>query len=639
MNNQTFQILEFVKIKQEIQEIAMTQEGKSFIEEMQPSYNLKQIEAWLDELEEAKRILGISSSVPISGLDGMETIRSGLHKGIALRVDQLMKVLLFLDSCEKMKRFMKDKDYVAPRVSTYVAGIEDLSSLAEEIMRCIRNNMIDDYASKELLRLRKQIGIVEERIKEKAESMVRSKKMEAFLQDSMVVIRNGRYTLPIKKEYKTKVKGSVLDVSASGSTVFIEPEELMYFQAELEGLKSLEIMEEERILSYLTGLVEEHDMKIKLAMDIMVTYDVLFAKAKYALRTRANKIQINDRHYIELKNAKHPLLGDKAIPLNLTLGEGTNALLITGPNTGGKTVTIKTIGLLSLMTQCGLHVPADAESHISIYQKILLDIGDGQSIEQNLSTFSSHLKNIISVLQETNDHSLVLLDELGSGTDPKEGMGLATAILEELFMKGCTLLATTHYSEIKEFAETTAGFMNGSMEFDLETLQPTYRLLLGKGGSSQAFAIALKLGMHPAIIKNAHSYTYKEERNYDHTIYGHDIKELEKQLARNKFAHFRKPEKKVSHTEQFQMGDNVLITATGEFGIVYKGPDEKGQYVVQVKNEKKEYSSKRLKLYIKATEMYPDDYDFDIIFQSKDYRKSNKQLSKGHVEGLTIERE
>ncbi|WP_163102679.1 endonuclease MutS2 [Peribacillus alkalitolerans] len=639
MNDQTFQVLEFIKIKEEIKEITMTQEGKTFIDNMQPSYNLKQIEAWLDEVEEAKRILAISSSVPVSGLDGMESIRNGLHKGVALRVDQLMKIMLFLDSCEKMKRFMIDKEYVAPRVSTYVAGIEDLSSLAEEITRCIRNNRIDDYASKELLRLRKQIGIVEDRLKEKAEAMVRSKKIESFLQDSMVVIRNGRYTIPVKKEYKSKVKGSVLDVSASGSTLFIEPEELMYFQAELEGLKSLEVMEEERILSYLTGLVEEQDMKIKLAMDIMVTYDVLFAKAKYALRIKANKVQINDRHYIELKNARHPLLGDKAFPLNLVLGEGTNALLITGPNTGGKTVTIKTVGLLALMIQCGLHVPADLDSQISIYQRILLDIGDGQSIEQNLSTFSSHLKNIISVLTETNDHSLVLLDELGSGTDPREGMGLATAILEELFKKGCTLLATTHYSEIKEFAESTEGFINGSMEFDLETLQPTYRLLLGEGGSSQAFAIALKLGMHPTIIQNAHSYTYKEDKNYDYSIYGHDIKELEKQLARNKFAHFRKQEKKVPLIEQFHMGDNVLITATGEFGIIYKGPDEMGQYIVQVKNEKREYPYKRLKLYIKASEMYPEDYDFDIIFQSKDYRKSNKQLSKGHVEGMTIERE
>ncbi|NWQ42083.1 endonuclease MutS2 [Bacillus sp. EB106-08-02-XG196] len=638
MNTHTFKVLQVQEIKEKIAEFALTNEGKEKIYHLVPSTHLKQIEAWLDEVSEGVEILKKSSSVPVHGLGGMEQILSKLNKGTALRPDQLSKLYDFLDCCGKMRRFMKDKEYYAPRVTSYVEVIEELPELAGEIIRCIRNGRVDDYASKELLKIRKQIAIHEERLKEKTMQLIRSNKYKTYLQENVVSQRDGRYVIPIKKEYRNKIKGAVLDTSASGSTLFIEPEEIALYQEQLTWLFADEDVEVQKVLSYLTGLVEVKEQQIKLAIETMVHYDFLFAKAKYSRSINGVKVRVNDEQELKLIQARHPLLGDKAVPLSLEMKDGQSALVITGPNTGGKTVSIKTVGLLTLMVQCGLHISASEESNLSIFQRILVDIGDGQNITENLSTFSSRIVNIIEILKDTNDQTLVLLDELGSGTDPGEGMGLATAILEQLFNKGAMLLATTHYSEIKEFAEGHPGFINGSMEFDIETLSPTYRLNIGRGGESQAFAIALKLGIHPKIIERAHQVTYKEIKNY--AKMETDIwkqKELEKQVIVNKYKNRKRtviPEEKIP---EFIQGDNVNISPTNELGIVYSGPDQRGNYVVQVKGEKLSVNHKRIKLYIAAKELYPDDYDFDIIFQSKENRKKSKILSKKHDDEIIID--
>ncbi|MGM0750990.1 MAG: endonuclease MutS2 [Bacillota bacterium] len=644
MNEKTFQTLEFNSVKEELTRFALTEEGKTVLMNMIPTTNIRQIDMRLDEVTEAVRILEKSASIPIHALDGVENIIANLNKGVPLRPDQLTNLYYFLDACKKLKKYMQDKQWVAPRVSSYVYSIEDIPEIGEEINRCIRNGRVDDYASKELLRIRKQVGIQEDRLKDKIQSIVKSAKYKSFLQESIVSQRNGRYVLPIKKEYRGKMKGAVLDTSASGSTLYIEPEELCNQQDQLLFYKLEEDREVENILWTLTGLVQSYEPQLKLAIETMVHYDVLFAKAKYSRSIDGVSPMVNEDHQIHLINAVHPLLGKQAVPLSIQMGEGFHALVITGPNTGGKTVAIKTVGLLTLMTQCGLHIPAEKGSAISIYQDILLDIGDGQSLQQNLSTFSSHIKNIIDILKGTNDRTLVLLDELGSGTDPLEGMGLATAILDQLYEKGATILATTHYSEIKHFAEEHEGFMNGSMEFNIETLQPTYRLIVGEGGESQAFSIALKLGMHPEIIEKAHEITYREKKSYNFgEIDYHVKKEMEKQVIVNKYKkrlHSNSDSsKRNSSVPLFHKGDNVKISPNGEFGIVYEGPGEKGDYTVQVKGEKRSLNHKRLELYVSAKELYPDDYDFDIIFNSKENRKKDKQMSKRFVEGLTIEHE
>jgi DNA mismatch repair protein MutS2 len=642
LNEKTFQTLEFHRVKEELTRFALTEEGKTELLNMTPSTIKRQIEMRLDEVTEAVRILEKSTSVPIHGLDGVEKLVANLHKGVPLRPDQLTNIYYFLDTCKKLKKYMQDKQWLAPRVSAYVSSIDDIPEVAEEINRCIRNGRVDDYASKELLRIRKQVSIQEERLKDKILSIVKSAKYKSYLQEAIVSQRNGRYVLPIKKEYKGKVKGTMLDSSASGSTLYIEPEELSIQQDQLLMYKLQEDQEIENVLWSLTGLIQTCEPQFKLAIETMVHYDVLFAKAKYSRAIDGVSAVINESHQVRLKNAVHPLLGKGAVPLSIEMGDTYHALVITGPNTGGKTVTIKTVGLLTLMTQCGLHIPADSGSEISIFEQILLDIGDGQSLEQNLSTFSSHVKNIISILKETNDRTLILLDELGSGTDPKEGMGLATAILDQLYDKGATILATTHYSEIKHFAEEHDGFMNGSMEFNIDTLQPAYKLIVGEGGESQAFSIALKLGMHPAIIEKAHEITYRETKTYISEEQDfHTKKDMEKQIIVSKYKrrdHTKKAGVK-SVITQFTKGDNVKISPTGELGIVFEGPDDMGRYIVQVQEERRSIPHNRLSLYISAEELYPEDYDFDIIFESKENRKKDKLMGKRFIEGLTIERE
>lgn len=639
MNNEAIQALQFTDLKKDVAALAISEPGKKAVLALEPSINKRQIEAWLNEVTEGKKILSISSSVPIHGLQGIEYILNNLHKGTAFRPDQLIGLYEFLDTIEKLKRFMKDKESAAPVITSYMYSVVELSHVAEEIIRCIRNGRVDDYASKELLKVRKQISTLEERIKNRIEQVVKSSKYSKYLQESLFSIRNGRYVVPVKKEYKNNIKGAVLDVSASGSTLFIEPEEISSIQDSISMLKYQEEAEEEQILFALTGLVQEHEKEIKLALDLMVSYDVIFAKAKHSLLLGGMSPRINDHHVIRLVSARHPLLGKNAVPLNLVIGQEYDALVITGPNTGGKTVTIKTVGLLTLMAQCGMHIPAEHGSEIAIFHKVLVDIGDGQSIEQSLSTFSSRVKNIIGILADSTPQTLVLLDELGSGTDPAEGMGLATSILEELYNKGTTMLATTHYSEIKEFANEREGFCNGSMEFDVNTLKPTYRLIVGKGGDSQAFAIALRLGMHPKLIERAHEITYKETKDYSDKT-DRPKHELERQLAMNRkyVRKMKHPDKEKTKQEiTFKKGDNVKIPSIGEFGIVYNSADDKGDVEVMVKGRMETFNHKRLSLYIKAEDLYTDDYDMDIVFESKENRKLRNKMKKHHVDEVIFE--
>ncbi|GAK09422.1 DNA mismatch repair protein [Geomicrobium sp. JCM 19038] len=640
MNNQTLDVLGYNKVIQDIKDYARTERGKETIHQLKPMVNERRISQLLTEIEEAIEILKISSSVPIHTVDDIEQLITQGKKGLFIRADQFSRVLSFLDHCTKLKRFMKDKEYAAPTVSAYAFSIEDVSQLEETLSSALRNGRVDDYASKSLTDLRRQISELEDRMKARVQDLARGKKYATYLQDTVVSERQGRFVLQVKKEYKGKVPGTVMDTSASGSTVFVEPAEISSIQEELNLYKMMEEAEVERILFELTAVFLDYEHTLMLALDVMHNYDVLFAKAKYCQSIHGTRPILTDDKTMNLIEARHPELKDNAIPLSIEFGEEERALVITGPNTGGKTVTLKTVGLLTLMAQAGLLIPAKSGSKTGIFQQVFIDIGDGQSIEDNLSTFSSRLVSIIQILEQANDHSLVFLDELGSGTDPAEGMGLAIAILEQLYKKGATLFATTHYNEMKSFAEESEGFLNGSMEFDLETLKPTYRLLLGESGKSQAFEIALKLGLHPQIVEQAHERAYKESSHYKERFSSESLNKdaLKRQITINRYADYKK-KKTVGDVKQFDQGDNVKIQASDEIGIVYTGPDERGNYVIQVKGEKKTYNHKRLTLYIQAEDLYPEDYDFDIIFKSKSYRKIKNDLSRKHVDGLILEDE
>ncbi|NLM36421.1 MAG: endonuclease MutS2 [Clostridiales bacterium] len=650
MNQNTLEILEFEKIKTELKGYALSDMAKKAIEKLEPSLDKRKIEQWLLETTEARNIVDRSSSIPLNSLTGIDKIREKLGKTDALQPEELEAILGFLKDCSKLKSFMvrEDFQYIAPNISSYAASIFELEDLVQEIERCIVRGQVDDKASAQLSKLRKRINIIEERIRVKVEAAMKNPKYKNFIQDSVISIRNGRFVIPIKSQYKNNVAGSILDSSASGSTVFIEPEEVKKLHDELKLCKIEEENEVFRILCCLTSELEAYSREISINIETMALYDFLIAKGKYSRYIEGNMAEINTDNFIRIVEGRHPLLGKEAVPLNLTIGDDYRSLVITGPNTGGKTVVLKTVGLLTIMVQCGLHVPVKEGSSFAIFADILADIGDGQSIEQSLSTFSSHIKNIINILNCADKHSLVILDELGAGTDPGEGMGIAVAVLEELYSKGVVMLATTHYSEIKEFAAQTPGFKNGCMEFDINTLKPLYRLVVGKAGESNAFLIALRLGMKKELIEKAHRITYKEEKKYDGLL-AEDKKEsplLEEamkehhneQLERLKEnIKMESKAEKLKAKPKFKVGDCVYISTMDRTGIVCEPENSKGEVTVMVMRKKFKINHKRLSLYIDSKELYPEDYNFDIIFESKENRKKKHLMSKRHVEGLIIE--
>jgi DNA mismatch repair protein MutS2 len=523
----------------------------------------------------------------------------------------------------------------------------DLKDLVQEITRCIRNGHVNYQASKELARARKKVVILEERLKSRLESLVKSPAYREYIQDHVVSIRDGRYVIPVKKEYRKNIEGHVLDQSSSGATVYIEPADVKKIQNELNLVKVEEEIEVQKILSYLTGMVESYQREISINIETIIHYDFVFAKAKYSKSIDGHFVELNVQNYLNIKEAKHPLVGENAVPLNFNLGGEYTALIITGPNTGGKTVAIKTVGLLTLMVQSGLHVPVGEGSEFAVFEDLLVDIGDGQSIEHSLSTFSSHICNIIQILEESKPQTLVILDELGAGTDPGEGMGLAISIIDEIYTKGASILATTHFSEIKDFANSRDGFENGSMEFDLETLKPCYSLLIGKPGESQAFSIALRLGMNPKIIEKAHEITYKETKEYRSLLpsasLNHQQKLRNEAYQTDTQRDEKKPPTEATKKKQpkveslYKIGDRVFVSSLKTAGIVCELENHKGELGIMIKQKKVKVNKKRLTLHIDSKELYPENYDFSIVLESKENRKKDALMKRKYTEGLKIE--
>lgn len=647
MNINTTNILEYNKIKETLKNYALSETAKEMIDRLEPYADINLIERHLKETTEARAIINRSSSVPLHGLTGIKNIKEKLGKVGNLFPEEFEIICGLLREGRRLKRFMETKSDIAPIVSTYALSIYELEDISDEIERCIYRGRVEDKASSELSRLRKKITILEDRIKSKLDAVLKNSKYRDYLQDNLVSLRNGRYVIPVKSQYKNNINGSIHDMSTSGSTVFIEPEEVKKAQDELNLLRIEEEREVYRILSALTVMVEERQRELSINIETMSYYDFLFAKAKYSKAIDGRVAGLNNRNYININNGRHPLLGRNAVPLDFSIGDDYRSLVITGPNTGGKTVVLKTVGLLTMMIQSGLHVPVEEGSEFAVFADILADIGDGQSIEQSLSTFSSHIKNIISIINCADAHTLVIMDEIGAGTDPGEGMGIATAVLEELYKKGATILATTHYSEIKDFAEITPGFKNGCMEFDINTLKPMYKLKIGKVGESNALFIALRLGMNKSLIERAHEITYKEMKHYDeykpetaNYTKSEDaaLKQHEKALEKLKSAEkVNKTSEKQKAKPKFNIGDCVYINTMDRTGIVCELENNRGEIGVMVMKQKFKINHKRLTLYIEGEELYPEDYDFDIIFESKDNRKKNKIMSKKHVEGIKIE--
>lgn len=523
MNKKVLKTLEFDKIRKLLEDRAASEEAKERILNLEPFTNLLEIETAQRETAAALGRIYADGEPSFYGLSKVEESLQRLNLGSSLMMGELIKISKNLDVALRIRNYgqlKSDGTAVEDILSEKFENIQPLSNYNNEIKRCIisEDEMSDD-ASEGLKDVRRKIAFINNRIKKELDELVNKSSKDGILQNNRVTIRNGRYCLPIKNEYRNRLDGIIHDQSSTGSTIFVEPTVVVKHNNELNKLYIDEQKEIEKVLAKLSNEAALHLDSIKTNLSILTELDFIFAKGSLAKWMSASEPIFNEDRRIRLKRARHPLIDKtRVVPIDIELGENFDLLVITGPNTGGKTASLKTVGLLSLMGQAGLHIPAFEKSELGVFNEVYADIGDEQSIEQSLSTFSSHMINIVDILKKSDEDSLVLFDELGAGTDPTEGAALAIAILENLHKKNTRVMATTHYSELKLYALTTDGVRNASLEFDIETLMPTYRILIGIPGKSNAFAISQKLGLPNEIIEDAKDRIDINDRRFEDVI-------------------------------------------------------------------------------------------------------------------------
>jgi DNA mismatch repair protein MutS2 len=522
MDQKLLEKLEYPKILNKLEAHAATSVGKALAAAALPSGDLEEVRHRLAGTDEAAAVDRMKGAAPFGGISDIRASLKRAAIGGTLSSFELLGVADTVQGGRRVKRFVEayQEKHDAPILGALAEGIEELRTLEDAIRRCIdENGIVVDTASDELYRVRKELRSGEARVREKLEGMVRSSTTQKMLQEALITVRNDRFVIPVKSEYRSSFGGIVHDQSSSGATMFIEPEQVVQMNNKLRELRIQEEREIEKILQRLTAGVAEHTDPLESNVDLLGQLDFLFAKARLAREMKGSLPAMNGKGYLRIRRGRHPLIAiENAVPLDVELGGSYSAIIVTGPNTGGKTVSLKTVGLLSLMAMTGLFVPAEDGSELCVFDAVFADIGDEQSIEQSLSTFSSHMTNIIGILKKMTPRSLVLLDEVGAGTDPAEGSALAIAILENIRAMGCRLIATTHYSELKAYAYDRQGVINASMEFDVETLRPTYRLLVGVPGRSNAFAIAERLGLSRRVIEDARVQVTEEDQRVESMI-------------------------------------------------------------------------------------------------------------------------
>lgn len=523
MNQKTYNKLELNKILAQLAEYAAFSASRAILENLQPTPDLEEAQYRQQETTEARALLEDYPNTTVGGARDIRPHIGHAERGITLNPSQLLEIRATLESAGRLKKTLV-KSGRFPILAEIAQGISEGKYLIAAIDRAIDDQgLVKDSASAKLSEIRRGLRRANDRLHSRLQSIVASSQYSAYLQESLVTTRSGRYVIPIKAEYRGRVKGIVHDQSSSGATLFIEPVETVEINNEIRELELAEEDEIHRILSEITGLVGEDADQIVWTVEALAALDAAFAKAKYATVLRAAPPVLTGfdetkmpGSTIQLYGARHPLLDpDTVVPIDVILNDENYVLIITGPNTGGKTVSLKTTGLMILMAQCGLHLPAEEGTTLTVFEKVFADIGDEQSIEQSLSTFSAHLTHIIDILDGADDRSLVLLDELGSGTDPTEGAAIARAILNDLLQRGITTFVATHYPELKLYAHSTPGVRNASVEFDVKTLSPTYRLIIGLPGRSNALAIATRLGLPQYVIDEAQSYVGEADLNAD----------------------------------------------------------------------------------------------------------------------------
>ncbi|PKM54745.1 MAG: endonuclease MutS2 [Firmicutes bacterium HGW-Firmicutes-5] len=544
MNQKALKILEYDKIILQLKQLAQSEPGKKMVDALKPYSDLETITIKQNETSEALSTILKYGSLPIRGTQLIGPSLKRLAIGGNLSILELLHIGDVLRVASRLKSYFREGEEMitALSIAPLFLDIEPLTPLLREIDRCIvSEDTIADEASSQLHQIRRSIQNTHAKIRSNLNSIINNNNQKTMLQDPIITIRNDRFCVPVKAEYRSQFKGMIHDQSSTGSTLFIEPMSVVELNNGLTELAHEEQEEINRILAELSALAAMHMEALKINLDVMAELDFVFAKAELALKQNATMPQFNDNKEINLKKARHPLLSDKeVVPIDIYLGKSFNTLVITGPNTGGKTVTLKTLGLFSLMGQAGLHIPAFDGSSLTVFDEIYADIGDEQSIEQSLSTFSSHMVNIVDILKKATIDSLVLFDELGAGTDPTEGAALAMATLENLFARRVLTVATTHYSELKVYALSTEGVENASCEFDVTTLRPTYRLLIGVPGKSNAFAISKRLGLGDDIIEEAKALLQQKEVRFEDLITDLEINKKAAIAEKEKAEKYRK---------------------------------------------------------------------------------------------------
>lgn len=625
--------IEFDKVKDIWADLAVTDWAREKIKGANMCFSENELKRQLRDTTNARLLIEQLGTPPLQNISEIKEILLIAEKGACLTAYQLERVERVLVSIKRLKDYLARGKIYQNSLAYYDENLDAVSELGQEISCKIRNGVVDDYASKELELIRKQMIKCEEQMKQKAEQILRSNK--ECMADNYCTFRNGRICVPVKKDYKFKISGSVIDTSSTGSTLFIEPSGVAKYYEELQLLRISEENEVYNILYTLSAFVLASAPVLYEDLTLIEKLDFVFSKGKLSLDMDGVEPTINTERRIQLVEARHPLMDkNMAVPLQFEVGENIRGIIITGPNTGGKTVAIKTVMLNCIMAQCGLHVTCK-QANICMNGSYLCDIGDGQNISENLSTFSAHITNVLEVLREANKESFVIMDELGSGTDPTEGMGIAIAILEELRKSGAIFLVTTHYPEVKEYAAKAIDMVNARMEYDKETLRPTYQMIIGEAGESCAFYIAERLGMPGEMLNVAIRAAYGEEAVKSYTFQNMDGKLIKK--STNKITKVKTKKSNMDLTTKYRVGDSVMIYPDKKIGIVCVPINEKGVLRVQLPNKKIWINHKRVKLHVAATELYPEDYDFSIIFDTVENRKKRHDMQRKYTDAVIEE--
>ncbi|MBE5790393.1 MAG: DNA mismatch repair protein MutS [Clostridiales bacterium] len=611
--------LGFDQIIIQLQEMAVSLSARRILGNTEPILNESLCRARMEETTAARRVMENTGAPPLTETENTQTGLAAALQGSMLSPVDLCSVGRFCAAIRRLCRYLQGAALYSAAIASWHTELPELNLLEEDISRSVREDTVLDDASPALRNLRRLRESTEQGIRNKLNQIILHHKKE--LADSYITRRGGVFVLPVQKRFQSQFPGRVIDTSGKGSTVFMEPSAVRSMCQELDQLLIDIDTEERRILWGLSDRVAAEAQPLNNAVRVMTDLDVIFARAKLSLEMNARPAEITSERRIRLVDARHPLLNPEAcVPLSLDLSLPDAGIAVTGPNTGGKTVCLKTVGLLTLMAQSGLHIPCGDGTVIGMMDRVLCDIGDSQSISQNLSTFSGHMTNVIRILYECSRDSLVLLDELGSGTDPAEGSGLAAAILEELLRRSCFFMVTTHDPQIKQWAEQNKHVVSARMAFDQATLQPLYRLELGKSGKSCAIEIARRLGMDEGLLARARQVTDQgpeakpEGRHRPMPV---PPTRLQRRVLR-----------KEGGFDRFTMGDSVLLLPDKKNAIVYRPADEDGNVVIQLQGRKLTVRHNRLKLLVPAAELYPPDYDFSIVFDTVANRKAAHTMDR-----------